>query len=29
VLGYVPANAVVIGDGLVPADGLVLNVAVR
>lgn len=29
VLGYVPANAVVIGDGLVPSDSLVLNVAVR
>lgn len=29
VLGYVPANAVVIGDGLVPTHDLVLNVAVR
>lgn len=29
VLGYVPANAVVIGDGLVPADPLVVSVAVR
>jgi len=29
VLGYVPANAVVIGDGVVPADRLVVSVAVR
>ena len=29
VLGYVPENAVVIGTGLVPQNGLVLNAAVR
>ncbi|WPZ33244.1 septum formation initiator family protein [Thalassobaculum sp. OXR-137] len=29
VLGYIPSNSVVIGNGLVPKDGLVLNVAVR
>ncbi|MDF1790674.1 MAG: septum formation initiator family protein [Thalassobaculaceae bacterium] len=29
VLGYVPANSVVIGNGLVPTNNLVMNVAVR
>ena len=29
VLGYVPANAVLIGDGVVPKTGLVLQASVR
>lgn len=29
VLGYIPSNSVVIGNGLVPKNGLVLHAAVR